>query len=130
VLFLQARLTGLTEGDVFLDLHVAVGAVTFSAFGVPVNLFVCFIRAANASHPVLVVLDRQMKRIRSQVGAVQLVLGKPFKGLRHILVGDGLGLGKVFPLAISVSILETAMAEPQPNVWNFMSSMRSSSILR
>jgi hypothetical protein len=62
------------------------------------RFLVPFLRAGNARHAILVVLDGHLEGVGAQVGAVQLVLGQALQGFRHVLVGDGFGFGDGFAL--------------------------------
>ena len=79
---------------------------------------------------VFIILDGQMKSIGSQIGAVEFVFGQPSRASATDLLVIFFASAKVLPLAIWVSVLETAMAAPQPKVLNLMSLMASSSIFR
>ena len=57
---------------------------------------------------------------------MHLVLRQAAELFGDLLVGDGHRLARVLPMAISETMLETAIAAPQPNVWNLMSVSLSS----
>jgi hypothetical protein len=59
--------------------------------------------------------------VRSEVGAMHLVLGEAAELLGDLLVGDRHRLLDRLAEAISETMLETAIAAPQPNVWNLTS---------
>jgi hypothetical protein len=81
------------EGGFLLDLFGTVR--TIAGLGLPAGdmLLPVFVQVWDfAGLPVQIVLNGGMQGIRSQVGAVQLILGQAPQGFGHVFVGDFHGL--------------------------------------
>jgi ABC-type phosphate transport system permease subunit len=104
----KTGLTGITKCYALLDFDITVRAIAFFAVRMFMLFFADGFRTGYPGQFILIILDGLLKGIRPQVGAVQFVFGS--------LLVSCLASARLLPLAISVIILDTAIAEPHPKV--------------